>query len=364
MHTDRTELQREGHTISAKKGWVHLADALQPNGGEEGQCPRADEGHTHAADLAPTIDSLGEFTVQLLGMIRAKNRLANQAGGVVRRALGFYAGDDESTRASINARVDRIVKPTVLGDGAVHDDDLDLVEAISHQLLVWRGMALPAVMQIEQLKKRISDLAKELPIADFPKSVKGLTGLGVGLIVGMAGDLSKYPKKGHLRKRLGVAPFDKDGTVKACSTWRREGGLNAEDWTDAGYKPERRSVLFAYIEDPLIKTNGDGPYRTEYLRRKEVERAKAAAGGLTVAPSAKIPAARKREFMSDGHVERCARRNMVQMLLRDLWRAWRQAMGAMPERAIVILPAAEPIARKAKVDVSKDQGPFADRATP
>ena len=92
-----------------------------------------------------------------------------------------------------------------------------------------------------------------------------------------------------------------------------------DDWIAHGYSRVRRSRMFV-IGDALIKANGE--YRAVYLARKEYERQRAEAAGLTVAPALKIPKARANEFISDGIIHRRAQRYMEKRLLRDLWQAW------------------------------------------
>lgn len=169
--------------------------------------------------------------------------------------------------------------------------------------------------------KLMERLAAQLPVWEaWGKGVRGFSVRGLAVIVGEAGDLANYPKKGHLWKRMCLAVMgDGDGLDD-----HRQGnpGTNAgkADWIAEGYSKQRRSRMFV-IGDSLIKTQG--PYREVYLGRKVYEVARAEALGLTVAPAAKIPDKRKAEFRSDGHVHRRAQRYMEKRLLRDLWRAWR-----------------------------------------
>lgn len=182
----------------------------------------------------------------------------------------------------------------------------------------------------KQATKEMERLAKTLPVWEgFAKDVRGFGARSLAVIVGEAGDLSAYPKKGHLWKRMGVAVID--GV--------RQGGLRktagADAWIEHGYNRERRSRMFV-IGDCLVKSGEH--YRQTYLRRKEYERNRAVAAGLKVAPSAKIPAKAKDEYISDGHIHRRAQRYMEKMLLRDLRAAWR-ANSEMPERVEKLLPA-------------------------
>lgn len=188
--------------------------------------------------------------------------------------------------------------------------------------------------------KEMERLAKTLPVWDaWAAETKGVGARSLAVIVGEAGDLSNYPKKGHLWKRMGLAVMD----------GLRQGGLpkgaGADAWIEHGYNPSRRSRIWQ-IGDSMVKC--DGPYRKVYLARKEYEREQAVVRGLTVAPSAKIPKADADAYISDGHVHRRAQRYMEKMFLRDLWVAWRRAKRAVShDETVKDLPAADEFEGKA-----------------
>jgi hypothetical protein len=189
----------------------------------------------------------------------------------------------------------------------------------------WRSVILASIQARKPFDiveadntKEMERLAAQLPVAEWAESVKGLGMRSLAAIVGEAGDLASYPKKGHLWKRMGLAVI---GGV-------RQGGLaksaSKQDWIDHRYSRRRRSQMFV-IGDVMVKVGEE--YRQVYLDRKDYERARAEANGLTVAPAAKIPKGRVHEFVSDGHIHRRAQRYMEKKLLRDLWKAWRAAEG-------------------------------------
>jgi hypothetical protein len=190
----------------------------------------------------------------------------------------------------------------------------------------------------KSLEKELATLARDLPAADWITATPGIALPSLAAIVGEAGDLSNYATHSKLWRRMGMAPFTKNGIAKSGKQWKVEGGLNADDWSEFGYSPVRRSVMFV-IEDSMTKAKG--PYREVYLARKEYLRQRAEGRGLTVAPAAKIPAKRRNEFVSLGHIDQDSKRYMGKRLLRDLWRAWRRASQEMPYGAIEPLPAAE-----------------------
>lgn len=146
--------------------------------------------------------------------------------------------------------------------------------------------------------RELERAAQQLPAYDaFVKGVCGFGAVGLGMIVGEAGDLAAYANPGKLWKRFGLAPV----MGRAPSTWRSKGGLSADDWTAVGYSPKRRSIMFQ-IGDSLLKKQS--PYRELYLARKTVEAEKAPEGTKML-------------------WHRRAQRYAEKRLLRDLWRAWR-----------------------------------------
>jgi len=165
--------------------------------------------------------------------------------------------------------------------------------------------------------KRMADLAAQLPIwKQFGEPIRGFGLVSLAVIIGECGDIGNYRSHSALWKRCGLAVLN--GV--------RQGGLpksaKAEEWIAHGYNRQRRSRIYV-IGDVLVKSNGDGRYRTAYLRRKKYECDRAEANGLIVAPSAKIPAKQASKYMSHGHIDNRARRYMEKLLLRDLWKAWR-----------------------------------------
>lgn len=261
-------------------------------------------------------------------------------GSFLRVALGWSLDGDREANEAIRMRAAKLasIGEAAAKKGAAEGDDApDFVE--------WRDVIAASIEarrpfdKIEAMTtKRMEELARQLPAwTNWGQNVRGFGARSLAVIVGEAGDLSSYPKKGHLWKRMGLAVID--GV--------RQGGLSkaagADAWIEHGYNRERRSRMFV-IGDALVKQGEE--YRAVYLARKEYERQRAEAAGLTVAPSAKIPAKRKDEFISDGHIHKMAQRYMEKRLLRDLWQAWNRgkARGRNPEEAELILPTHDTLA--------------------
>jgi hypothetical protein len=239
-----------------------------------------------------------QFAMELRKMVDLK------LGAFVRRQLGWQKDLPEAEREAISAQSAAMLKDM---DGPYAD--------IIASTMQYRGefqtkIELPA-------KKEMARLAKKLPVWEaFGNEVCGFGAVGLAVIVAEAGDLSNYDSEAKLWKRMGLAP----GQGRVPKGLTREATKQA--WIDRGYSPKRRSHMWN-IGEALIKTNGDGKYRTMYLARKVYLQIKAAEKGLIVAPAADIPKGRNAEFVSQMQIHRQAQHYMEKRLLRDLWRAWR-----------------------------------------
>jgi hypothetical protein len=181
--------------------------------------------------------------------------------------------------------------------------------------------------------RQMEKLAETLPVWEWVQDVRGFSARFLATIVAEAGDLSAYPKKGHLWKRMGLAVFD----------GRRQGGLpknaSADDWIAHGYNRKRRSQMYV-IGDVLVKV-GDH-YKQVFRDRCAYEHAKAIADGFEVVSSTEstietwskrglvVRKVTKAKFnaatmVGAGHLHRRSQRYMEKMLLRDLLREWKAA---------------------------------------
>jgi hypothetical protein len=96
------------------------------------------------------------------------------------------------------------------------------------------------------------------------------------------------------------------------SSWKRRGGLSAEDWSEFGYSPRRRAIAFC-LADTLIKGNGarEEPVRRECgVYRKRYDDVKAAKLALESEEWPKL-----RCHLHAGLLT-------AKMAMRDLWVEW------------------------------------------
>lgn len=234
----------------------------------------------------------------------------------------------ESERKEVNNEAAEIVKSALAGKGE---------SIVPKQLVQELEMINYAIEPIAEFRANVEDemksIAKTLPVWWWVDEISGFGPMGLAVIVGEAGNLSNYPKKGHLWKRFGLAPYK----GKAASTWRMSGGLSAEDWTELGYSPNRRAEIYSVVADPIIKKQSR--YRQLYLGRLAHEHAKALKEGLIPATGNKstVESWARRDLpeltlvkkfegakhRGAAHLDFRANRYMTKILLRDLHNVWK-----------------------------------------
>jgi hypothetical protein len=191
----------------------------------------------------------------LKSRIMLENRLtANVAGW-----LGYKPSDDEAERGKQWDAARSLIKQLEAGEHDAHPL-LGLVLSSKHGSDGFGAM-------VKAIEKNTVKLAKQLPVAEWAQEVEqrgfGLQSLAV--VVGECGDLSNYAGPAKVWKRMGCAPFESRGKTFMGATWRagKQGSLSAEEWSQFGYSPRRRSIAFV-IGENLIKQNQEGPYRKRY----------------------------------------------------------------------------------------------------
>jgi hypothetical protein len=149
--------------------------------------------------------------------------------------------------------------------------------------------------RMQEYDKPLIALAKQLPVYPWVDSVKGLAAISLAQIIGEVGNLSLYDNPAKVWKRMGLAVMP-DG--------QRQRRVAGDAAIEHGYNPSRRAVMWV-VGDNLIRATNETYYGL-FLERREDER--------EINPEA-APIA---------HMRR-AHRYMEKRLLRDLWRAWRDA---------------------------------------
>jgi hypothetical protein len=275
-------------------------------------------------------DALAAVCLQLMELQSARkhyiglaNKLTNAQQARIRRALGWRPDGGEASRKAINQRASHVMQAVRMRDSKQakppKEEDAPIIAALREEIVVTLQSLEPSAKARAAVEKEMARLARTLPAYAWVKGVRGFGDLGFAVTIGECGDLLLYSTPDKVWKRCGLAPYD----GKAYSSWRREGGLTKEQWTDAGYKPGRRAEIHACVTESLLKLQKPGmAYRDIY----DLRRANRAVN---------------RPEWSKGHSHFDAMRVMTKMLLSDLWSEWRRAAIIVPEGAMHAVPSAE-----------------------
>lgn len=234
--------------------------------------------------ITGTIDEIRAYYRELRYLMKSRIAMSNRLGAYVRTRLGWSKQLQEEDEAAAA----KIVKAAAK---AIEDRDPRFAAEIDATNAAAQAFGVAEARAELTLRK----LARSLPVwARFGAGIKGFGELGLAVIVGEAGNLSDYDGFAKLWKRLGL------GLVDGKQQGKPGAGATAMDWIAHGYSPQRRSTIFAYIGEPLLK---QGPYRDVYLARKELELSRG---------------------KSKGHSHMAAHRYMEKALIKHLWKAWRR----------------------------------------
>lgn len=299
--------------MKANKGQSHATTQSEDGSG----VGNASSGGSHCRDRTATINAIVIVSRRRSAAVRACVALTNQRLAFIRSALGFQTTDEESSRKEAIAASQAI-------DAALRDSDLSELseqqQRIAGNVALYCQASRGAARQFESTiikpcEKELGKLVESLPEW---KSIGGIRGMGALLlaeIIGTVGDLAQYRGPRSLRKMLGAAPHN----GKALSTWKRNGGLSADEWVMVGANPNRFCLLFR-MGDCQIKSRG--PYRAIYDARKPIEAARIGDDGKPVTPMI---------------AHRRALRVMVSRMLNDLW-AYSKGLAPMYKPVDAVFP--------------------------
>lgn len=268
---------------------------------------------TTQAELA-VIDEIERINRRRNQYIKTKVRTINGGKALLRMAIGAARFTGEQTKEEKEAArkaTDKAWAEAIKPESQYHAIVAPILESL-----------MPLETAQEACEKLLVKLVKRLPVYEWVKSVNGFGDVSFATVVGECGDIGSYRNPSCIWKRMGLAPFE----GKAGSTWRKLGGLSAEQWIEAGYSPKRRSV--AYNLDKIIGSMGlwrplIGSDLTDanYYQRVFAERARIEAVKLEMP----VTASDKGRESYTKYVANRAMRYTQKRLLRELWRAWRDA---------------------------------------
>lgn len=252
---------------------------------------------SHAAALGDLCGQLMSLQRDRRFAIRQQVRCDNATSAYVRTRLGFNPDLDEATRKRLRTRATALKRAIEAGKPLPEEPPTGVTPVVLNGVrsrAVWDEMR-------EEVEKEMVRLAARTPGAGFVARTPGLSLKGLAVIVGEAGDLSDYPKKGHLHSRLGLAV--RDGVRQGALPKGLTPAERTEMWKERAYNPARRAEVYAFLDDAFFRAQRAGTYYRDYYDKKKAEYL-------------------EREW-TKAHADAAARRAMSKVLVRDLWKAWR-----------------------------------------
>lgn len=213
-------------------------------------------------------------------VMRSRVSVSNRCWGRLTQIMLSRGADFADAKKTANAELPKVLS------GKCSD------ETIMKATRPWVIAFEQFVEEEKPLAKTLEHLGSQLPHADWVRSVRGFGMLNYASIIAETGDLRNYANPAKVWKRLGLGVMP-DGN--------RQRKVQGEEAKEHGFSPRRRKTAWL-LGESLVKKN-DGPYREAYLRYKEYQKD-------------------KNPGMSPGAINNRAKRYMVKMVIRDLWRVW------------------------------------------
>lgn len=319
-HASQTEL---GGQVDNDRP-VAIAPQPESGGGHAVGVP-----HSPVAAAGPLIPRIVEEWRRCQDLLRSRQRIELQAKAICRR---FVDGDKEKGAALY----------------------VQIAKDPAHLHRAWLSpylMAMePLVAARADIMKTLEKLARELPVYEWAKSIKGLGDYQLAAIIGEcggAGDIGPgdYKSVSALWKRMGLAVINGG----------RQRRVQGADALDHGYNAERRSLMWnigGSLMKAQLRSEKDekgkkiegtdyaiGDFGQVYLDRKNELRAKNEAGEYAERAAKAVAAAKKlgnkplaenvAGRLTPSHIHNDAKRYMEKRLLRHLWQEWRRAISAV-----------------------------------
>ena len=193
--------------------------------------------------------------------LKSRNMISNRLVATVAGTIGYSSGMTEKERQKKFGEAKKVIDQIMEGEVASEVEEIVTTAMVS--VVAFNRMKLVAEVKMEELVKQL-EIAKWVAKPEQ----KGFGLLSLAKILGETGDLANYANPGKVWRRLGCAPYTKEGVTLMGATWRSRGKkkdvvtLRAKDWEDFGYSPRRRSLAYL-IGEGLIKQN-KSIYRERY----------------------------------------------------------------------------------------------------
>ncbi len=295
-------------------------DETHPNAAVEGGDQNGSEAHANyvpAAPLTPKQEALiagrADMIAEIIEVWRRKSAWHRTEKGLTLTIKALCRRSVEGGSITLaNKLYDALIKGT---------DHPMAIEAYAATFPLIEGRA-PIEKNRKLAEKRLTQLCKDLPVADFVAETRGFSWKLLAGVTGEAGDLLKYSNPAKLWKRLGLAVMPDGG---------RQRKVKGAAAIEHGYSPSRRSVVWN-IGACLIKAGKanenkgteNSYYYQVYIDRKAYE-------------------FERNPDMKKAHAANRAQRYMEKRLIKKLWQAWRNQAATPPLKSMSGLPPEMPL---------------------
>lgn len=274
-------------------------------------------------DLGPEdpVALLMEFQVLRRHLIRSQSRCDRATEALIACTMGYNTGLEENTRKALyrTAKAVRVGIEKAVENGT-DPENIDPRIPGSFARMVMDSYRARKFFDLhrEQIEKDMIKLARLLPVWPWVKTVKGVSELGLAVLIGEIGDLGAYSGPRKVWKRLGLACIDgvRQGSVPA----EIKGDERKEAWKLRGYNPKRRAEVWAFFDDVMFRAQWRGA-------KKDAE------GNITepahpIGPYGEVYRERKEwnNLRGSDYADRDARRFMVKRFILHLWVEWQKAI--------------------------------------
>lgn len=278
--------------------------------------------------LAETIEHLVSLQRKRMFAITQKSRSDRSIEAMIAGTIGFRVEANEKQRKEVFAQA-KAFRLSVEKDEHAGKFSNSLVEIVPFVIAsaatrgTWDKL-------LKDAEKKMEDTAKQLPVYQFVRSVKGFGLVGLAAICAEAGiPIGDYRTVSGLWKRMGLAVIGGE---------RQQRKRDKEKAEAHGYSPRRRSQVWQFFSDSMFKHQWRGDKDEDNKDPKKSGKPVAVPAG-PAGPYGEVygrrmahtaPRIEATEDLKAGDVGkwtplRChndARRIMSKAVLRDLWRVW------------------------------------------
>lgn len=216
--------------------------------------------------------------------LKMRDMNANPIRSLVAGKLGFTTDMTDEEREKKFSEAQKLINKIVKGKIQVPE----MQEFVMAANMAISNFNAKKEMYDEEMVVAVKKLPMADAFCDHPDR-RGFAHLFLAEFLGETGDLFNYSTVAKVWKRMGSAPFEKNGEIHMGSAWMKQkklkGKLSDDDWKDLGYCPRRRSILYLMgknmrnqnwrvppvkekITKKILVPGVAGPYRAKYEKKK------------------------------------------------------------------------------------------------